>query len=592
MELSAEELIGGLAELRQDGILCDITLQTEGKNISAHRSLLAAASLYFRAMFGGNFKEAKEDIINLDALGVSTVGLSTIVDCLYSLKLNITKDNFVAITEAANLLQFTFIVTLCEKFMESHLDVCNCFQILQISETYGMKLVENVVDSFLLENLLAVSEQNPDFVGMSKELLVRYIADTELFTNDEVEVYRTVMKWIKSSPSRDEHTAELMQYIRMHHIPLDVITNELAKEPLLQCNVECTKQVKEAIDYHNFPYKQPLFKSFPPRGEQAMMVLETSMENGEREWYFKAFPSCGKSSAPISQDCLSSTSHPNRSDFTGVSIGNFSYFHRPSNSGNSLIPYDPITDKWLELASLPYRQFYCTHFIYAAFKDSLILGGGLERMSDPDLILSTCFLYSVEHNTWKQIVDLPEQMMGPLFTVHENNLYVTSYYTEDENGGIDDMKKLWMFDPTTNIWQEKATALHKHPDGIFAGVQDKLLLAGGLDSDNPSGYKDTAEIYDIKSDQWTNILNTHPNLDIPLLCRIAEGNTFVDDKSGNIYFFGSRDTGNREDPKFEALAVNPISGFVSTDCTWLCSTTLQELALGTVPKGRFQRTTK
>ncbi len=46
----------GLKRLRQDDILCDITLEAEGKTFKAHRVVLAAVSTYFEAMFTHNFQ--------------------------------------------------------------------------------------------------------------------------------------------------------------------------------------------------------------------------------------------------------------------------------------------------------------------------------------------------------------------------------------------------------------------------------------------------------------------------------------------------------------------------------------------------------
>ncbi len=42
------KLVETLAEMREEGSLCDITLQAEGKAISAHKVVLAAGSPYFR----------------------------------------------------------------------------------------------------------------------------------------------------------------------------------------------------------------------------------------------------------------------------------------------------------------------------------------------------------------------------------------------------------------------------------------------------------------------------------------------------------------------------------------------------------------
>ncbi len=595
--MSAEDLIRGLASLRQDRILCDITLQTEGKGIVAHRVLLAAGSPYFRAMFGGNFKEAKEDVINLDALGVSHIGLSAIVDCLYSLQLNITQQNFVAITEAANLLQFVSIVPLCEKFLESHLDVHNCIQIMQLCDTYCMKSTKHAVDIFLLENFITVSEKNPDFTEIGKECLSRFVADTKLFTNDETEVFRAIIKWIKSRPCRTEYAAELIHHVRMHHIPLDVLTNDLANEPLLNCNEKCTKQLKEAIDYHNFPHKQPLFKTLPPRGEFAVMMLEspnTWPNLGQSKWALRKFPSFGKNAATVSQAPLPDAV----SIFCGVSLGNFSYFICHGKTEHRHIRYDPISDKWLTLAPVPFESNVVPYgFMFESLQSFILLGGGVihaHRYHDLHDEFSTCYMYSIECNAWTRTKDLPETMFDPLTCLHNNCLYVTSYHKAiyDELQNPECVKKMWMFDSGNNIWFEKAVALHKHPHGIFVSTDDKLFLAGGL-LDNTYGnlYQENAEVYDIKSDQWSNILNLYPDFDIPVLCRLICMSAPIHDRSGNIYIFaGTEGTEgiDDDDDGLVALVFDPVSGSVSRDFNWECRSTVHEKTLVTVPRGRLK----
>ena len=49
--LSVYDILKGLSDLREEGTLCDIELQAEGKTISAHRVVLASVSPYFKALF-------------------------------------------------------------------------------------------------------------------------------------------------------------------------------------------------------------------------------------------------------------------------------------------------------------------------------------------------------------------------------------------------------------------------------------------------------------------------------------------------------------------------------------------------------------
>ncbi len=45
--------------------LCDVTLTAGNVSVKAHKIILASHSLYFRAMFCGNFPDAKKDTVEV-----------------------------------------------------------------------------------------------------------------------------------------------------------------------------------------------------------------------------------------------------------------------------------------------------------------------------------------------------------------------------------------------------------------------------------------------------------------------------------------------------------------------------------------------
>ncbi len=569
MEVSPGDLVE-FADLCQDDMLCDdVTLQTEGKNVRAHRAILAASSQYFRAMFSGNFKEAKEEVISLDRLGVPSEGLSVIVNSLYSLKLDITKENYDLVLVTAIVLQFTKIILLCEEFIQNNLDTKNCIQILQICETFGMDSLKNIVHLFLLKNFISVSQENAAFVKMDKDHLLEYVSDDRLCTaGNQIDLYRAVMKWIKFKPIRNRHITELLQHIRFYLIPIYLITDEIARE--LKNNERCIEWLKKAIDYHMSPYKQPFLQTLPPRGELTMIMLETSGRN--ISWNLLPFPKAADKLEIIKRHSLPGLN--SRSYVIPFCVQNFLYLLYTVKQKTEWCHarYDPVSDKWLALAPPPYDGIAPLELTRATLSKSLLICGGWIPHGG---VLSTCYTYSIEQNTWDQTSNSPEPLFDGLSCVHNECVYIASYYSkEDSEGFLANELQLLMYDSRRRKWSRKATPLHYHANGIFATVGDRLFIAGGSSSsyydnyggDDHSRYQMTAEVYDIKSDQWTYLLIQHPNLNIDLLCKLEMVKHFVIDKT--IYCFGLKKSGEDADYENINLIFDTETGEVTHNLTW------------------------
>ena len=64
--VSPSQLLSGLAQLQEQGLLCDAELQVEGRVFRAHKAVLAASSPYFAAMYTTvRFRESGQVPTNL-----------------------------------------------------------------------------------------------------------------------------------------------------------------------------------------------------------------------------------------------------------------------------------------------------------------------------------------------------------------------------------------------------------------------------------------------------------------------------------------------------------------------------------------------
>ncbi|XP_074073829.1 zinc finger and BTB domain-containing protein 8B [Macrotis lagotis] len=117
------KLLGELNEQRKRDFFCDCSIIVEGRIFKAHRNILFANSGYFRALLihyiqdSGRHSTASLDIVTSEAF-------STILDFLYSGKLDLCGENVIEIMSAASYLQMTDVVNFCKSYIRSSLDIC------------------------------------------------------------------------------------------------------------------------------------------------------------------------------------------------------------------------------------------------------------------------------------------------------------------------------------------------------------------------------------------------------------------------------------------------------------------------------------
>ncbi|KAL6053986.1 hypothetical protein STEG23_025798 [Scotinomys teguina] len=117
------KLLGELNEQRKRDFFCDCSIIVEGRIFKAHRNILFANSGYFRALLihyiqdSGRHSTASLDIVTSDAF-------STILDFLYSGKLELCGENVIEVMSAASYLQMNDVVNFCKTYIRSSLDIC------------------------------------------------------------------------------------------------------------------------------------------------------------------------------------------------------------------------------------------------------------------------------------------------------------------------------------------------------------------------------------------------------------------------------------------------------------------------------------
>uniref|UniRef100_UPI0037E70BC8 transcription regulator protein BACH2 n=1 Tax=Semicossyphus pulcher TaxID=241346 RepID=UPI0037E70BC8 len=111
-----------LEEQRRQGILCDVTVLVEGREVRAHRAVLAASSRYFlQALLGHNGTPGEaEPIINLPDK-VTAKGFAPLLQFAYTAKLILSQENIHEVILCADFLGVHNLEDSCFRFLQAQL---------------------------------------------------------------------------------------------------------------------------------------------------------------------------------------------------------------------------------------------------------------------------------------------------------------------------------------------------------------------------------------------------------------------------------------------------------------------------------------
>ncbi|XP_077587233.1 transcription regulator protein BACH2-like [Stigmatopora nigra] len=134
-----------LEEQRRQGILCDVTVLVEGREVRAHRAVLAASSQYFLQALLGYNAPSGEPIINLPDK-VTAKGFAPLLQFAYTAKLVLSRENIHEVILCADFLGVHNLEDSCFQFLEAQLQ--NDSQLTNNGKVeYGDDIAKNTVSS-------------------------------------------------------------------------------------------------------------------------------------------------------------------------------------------------------------------------------------------------------------------------------------------------------------------------------------------------------------------------------------------------------------------------------------------------------------
>ena len=218
--------------------------------------------------------------------------------------------------------------------------------------------------------------------------------------------------------------------------------------------------------------------------------------------YIKVYSNDGKGSNFI--DALSSwtfkkQSNQGRDDAAAVAFNGKVYLFGGYTSGgwnctSAAESYDPNTDTWTNIASMPTSRANLTA---AEAKGKIYVMGGYN--DDSKQTLDVVEAYDPDKDTWETKAPLPVPISFMKAVSLNGKIYVTGGYSSSYYP----LNTLYMYNPQTDSWTVKAsmnTARYEH--GAVA-LNGKIYVFGGTNFTD--GYLRSGEVYDPATDTWSPI---------------------------------------------------------------------------------------
>ena len=243
------QVLGGLNSLRNEGVLCDVTICVDSTEFMCHRVVLASCSSYFKAMFSVDLRESHQDKVYMQDIEAETMKL--LIDYVYTSNLLITAANVQSLSFAANLMEMRLVRDACGKFMEKHMDESNCIGVYCVAEALDDVDLKRKSRDFILRNFNEVSKQE-ELLLLPKRLLVELVSSESLNVASEEVVFDILMRWYHhDEDSRRDEFHDVLEHVRLPLLSPAYVLNKVMTEDVISQSDKCMKLLNETSKYHS-----------------------------------------------------------------------------------------------------------------------------------------------------------------------------------------------------------------------------------------------------------------------------------------------------------------------------------------------------
>ncbi|KAF7652615.1 hypothetical protein LDENG_00094570 [Lucifuga dentata] len=421
-------------EQRKMGLFCDVTLVFKSgervQSLSAHRSVLSAATDYFTPVLSGQFSESRSGLVEMkewnSVTGPEPETVERVVQFMYTGEIKVTTGNVHEVLELADRFLLGQLKIFCGEFLKKKLNFTNCVAVHSLALMYNLDQLAQTTADMIRRNFHKVIHDE-EFYILPFHVVRDWLSDSEITVDSEEELFETIVKWVHhDTVEREKHFEDLFRLLRLPQITPTYLTRLVRKEPLVANSAACQQLVCDALEAHavRFDSLKSIhlelgafsMEAFQPRFGQNMdviMVVGGVSEGGdylsECVGYF------------VHEDRWVNLPHiHNHLDGHAIALTDSHIYVAGSMEpgfAKTVERYNPNLNTWEQVSSLTIRKH---SFGLTCIKDILYGIGGHGNFSPGFKDVS---VYEPEQDKWHNLEPAPK-ILRDVKTVNVENRYV------------------------------------------------------------------------------------------------------------------------------------------------------------------------
>lgn len=510
--------------LYQDEILTDVTLRVDGESIPCHKVVLAATSVYFKAMFTMGLSESLQDEVDLNEVEFEAV--RDLVDYAYTGLLKITQDSVQSLLSTSSLFQIMPVVKACAKFMESQLDDSNCIGIYHFAQIHDCKRLANRAKEVVEKKFSEVCKSE-EFLSLPLEKVRAIIQSNDLNVESEEIIFNAIISWVAEDPERHSEIAELFPQVRLSLLSSDFLCDQVYSNIFINSCPECQSIVENWKIFERYPNRylgrynfdmtmragmirpdycilfiggsdpkltRPKVNCYNPLTKETFLMQDFPTERQDREYEVENV------GCVVSQD-----------NDIYVGGGNYVYhdldfeFLDFDDSGDDLEErivskdfycFDNDHNRWIKLSPMLFPK---SNFTLAELSGKIYCFGGVTENQHPTEIIE---VYDIQQNKWSYQGMLPTTVVDLASVTYKDYIFLLGGRT-----GVGAHNLVVMYHPEKGHWITRAGIPTPRFNFGACVVEEEIYVAGGqfyshvTHSINREALK-SVEILNVSQNQW------------------------------------------------------------------------------------------